>query len=63
VMHLPSDAVNELTHDGTKPQYTFSAARKLLIRRQNKLRVCQNDESELKNHRNSWIQMIIGLAA
>ena len=63
VMHLPSDAVNELTHNGTKPQYTFSAARKLLIKRQNKLRVCQNDESELKNHRNSWIQMIIGLAA
>ena len=63
VMHLPSDAVNELTHNGAKPQYTFSAARKLLIKRQNKLRVCQNDESELKNHRNSWIQMIIGLAA
>lgn len=63
VMSLSRDAINELTHNGTKSQYTFSAARKLLIIRQNKLRVYQNDKSELRNHQNSWIQMIIGLAA
>ena len=50
VMSLSRDAVNQLTHNGAKPQYTFSAARKLLMIHQNKLRVCQNDKSELKNH-------------
>ena len=63
IMSLSTDDVDQLTRNVLKPQYTFSAARKLLIMRQNKLRVCQNDESEPKNHQNSWIQMIIELAA
>jgi hypothetical protein len=63
VMNLSPNAVNELTHNGAKPQYTFSTARKLLIMNQNKHRVCHNDKSELKNHKKSWIQMIIELAA
>lgn len=63
VMALSRDAVKELTRNGAKQQYTFSAARKLLIMRYNKPRVCRNDESEQEKHTKSWLQVIIGLAA
>lgn len=63
VMKLPDLLVNELTHNGVKTQYSFSQARKLLISSFNKQRVCQNDQSEPKNHKHLWLQMIIELAA
>jgi hypothetical protein len=63
VMKLPAQALCELTHNGTKTQYTFSAARKLLISQYNKRRFCKNNKHEPKNHKNSWLQMIIELVA
>lgn len=62
-MSLSRETISELTNNGVKPQYTFSAVRKLLIMRHNKLRFCQNDEYKSKKHENSWLQVIIGLAA
>ena len=63
VMKLPAQALSELTHHGTKMQYTFSAARKLLISQYDKRRFCEKDEITPKNDKKSWIQLIIELAA
>ncbi|MFT5950246.1 MAG: hypothetical protein ACI9BN_000485 [Francisella sp.] len=50
-MSLSKQCVNELTHNGIKPQYSFAQARKLLIDRYNKLRVCKNDTNLQKNNK------------
>jgi len=63
VMKLPTQALSELTRNGTKMQYTFSAARKLLISQYNKRSFCENDEITPKNDKKSWIRLIIELAA
>jgi hypothetical protein len=62
-MSLPKQCVNELTHNGIKPQYSFAQARKLLIDQYNKLRVCKNDPNLQKNNKALWLNLIIKLAA
>ena len=62
-MQLPEQVVTELTSHDTKPQYTFSQARKMAISNMNKQQFCNRSKNEPKSHRNSWLQMIIELAA
>lgn len=62
-MSLPKASLNELTHNGIKPQYSFAQARKLLVDRYNKLRVCKNDTNLQKNNKALWLNLIIRLAA
>ena len=42
-MSLLKQCVNELTHNGIKPQYSFAKARKLIVDQYNKLQVFKND--------------------
>ena len=62
-MSLPKQCVDELTHNGIKSQYSFAQARKLLVDRYNKLRVCKNDPNLQKNNKALWLNLIIKLAA
>ena len=60
---LPEQCVKELTQNERKPQYSFAQARKLLVDRYNKLRVCKNDLNLNKNNKALWLNLIIKLAA
>ena len=62
-MSLPKQCIKELTHNGIKPQYSFTQVRKLLVDRYNKLRVCKNDQNMKKNNISFWLNLIIKLAA
>ena len=61
-MSLPKQCVNELAHNGIKPQYSFAKARKLIVDRYNKLRVCKNGTNLQKNNKVLWLNLIIKLA-
>ena len=58
-MSLPKQCVKELTQNDKKPQYSFAQARKFLIDRYNKLRVCKNDQNMQKNNKALWLNLII----
>lgn len=60
---LPKQCVKDLTQNDKKPQYSFAQARKFLIDRYNKLRVCKNDQNMQKNNKALWLNLIIRLAA
>lgn len=62
-MSLSKQCVDELTHNGIKPQYSFAQTRKLLVDRYNKLRVCKNGTNPQKNNKALWLNLIIKLAA
>jgi hypothetical protein len=62
-MSLPKHCVKELTQSGIMQQYTFTQARKFIVGRYNKLRVCKNDQNMQKNNKSLWLNLIIKLAA
>ena len=62
-MSLPEHCVKELTQSSIMRQYTFTQARKFIVGRYNKLRVCKNDSNIQKNNKALWLNLIIKLAA
>ena len=62
-MSLPKHCVKGLTQRGIMQQYTFTQARKFIVGRYNKLRVCKNDQNMQKNNKSLWLNLIIKLAA
>jgi hypothetical protein len=63
VMNLSQSAIAELTYQGSKTQFTFAKARALVISNHNKSRDCEQAKNGPKIYKNTWLQMILRLAA